>query len=43
MNAGAKRVCVVGAGLSGLAAVHGLVLAGHQVDCFEAGSAIGGM
>jgi len=43
MSAGPKRVCVVGAGLSGLAAVHGLVLAGHDVDCFETGSAIGGM
>jgi dimethylaniline monooxygenase (N-oxide forming) len=43
MKAGAKRVCVVGAGLSGLAAVQRLVLAGHEVECFEAGSAIGGM
>jgi flavin-binding monooxygenase-like protein len=38
-----KHVCVVGAGLSGLAAVRGLTLGGHQVKCFEAGSSIGGM
>ena len=43
MNGPEKRVCVVGAGLSGLAAIRGLTRAGHEVTCFEAGSAIGGM
>jgi dimethylaniline monooxygenase (N-oxide forming) len=33
----------MGAGLSGLAALRGLRQAGHEVRCFEAGSAIGGM
>jgi cation diffusion facilitator CzcD-associated flavoprotein CzcO len=36
-------VCVVGAGTSGLAAVHCLTRAGHEVTAFEAGSALGGM
>jgi dimethylaniline monooxygenase (N-oxide forming) len=37
-----KSVCVIGAGLSGLAAIRGLRAAGHEVLCFEAGSQIGG-
>ena len=37
-----KSVCVVGAGLSGLAAIRELKLGGHEVACFEAGTAIGG-
>jgi len=43
VNDAGKRVCVVGAGLSGLAAIGGLTRAGHEVKCFEEGSAIGGM
>src|SRR5437016_7030850 len=37
------RVCVIGAGMSGLAAVRTLVRSGHQVTGYDAGSAIGGM
>ncbi len=37
-----KSVCVVGAGLSGLAAIRALRLGGHEVACFEASTAIGG-
>jgi dimethylaniline monooxygenase (N-oxide forming) len=37
------RVCVIGAGMSGLAAVRELRRGGHEVSAFEAGSQIGGM
>ncbi|MBS1905851.1 MAG: NAD(P)-binding domain-containing protein [Actinobacteria bacterium] len=36
------RVCVIGAGSSGITAVKSLHLAGIPFDCFEAGIAIGG-
>ncbi len=38
----AKRVCVVGAGSSGIAAVQVLVGRGLEVDCYEMGSQVGG-
>jgi dimethylaniline monooxygenase (N-oxide forming) len=43
MSASSRNVCVIGAGMSGLAALRELTRAGHVVTCYEAGSAIGGM
>jgi dimethylaniline monooxygenase (N-oxide forming) len=40
---GRARVCVIGAGMSGLAAVAALTQAGFDVICYEAGGAVGGM
>jgi cation diffusion facilitator CzcD-associated flavoprotein CzcO len=37
-----KSVCVIGAGMSGLAAIRELTLGGHEVCCYEAGSDLGG-
>src|SRR6516225_3616911 len=37
-----KRVCVIGAGSSGLAACQALHARGIPFDCFETGSAVGG-
>ena len=42
-TAAEPRICVVGAGMSGLAAVDVLVRAGFSVTCYEAGSGVGGM
>ncbi|MGH3996735.1 MAG: NAD(P)-binding protein, partial [Pseudonocardiaceae bacterium] len=36
------RVCVIGAGSSGLAAAKALYVAGVPFDCFEKGTAVGG-
>lgn len=36
------RVCVIGAGSSGIAAAKQLAMAGVPLDCFERGSVIGG-
>src|SRR5258707_1488459 len=37
-----RRVCVIGAGSSGIAACHALHSRGIPFDCFEAGSSVGG-
>lgn len=37
------RVCVVGAGCSGLVSVKALLEAGHQVRCFDLASGVGGL
>src|SRR5438874_1106111 len=38
-----QKICVIGAGMSGLAAVDAFARAGFRVTCYEAGSAVGGM
>lgn len=38
-----QRVCVIGAGLSGLAATRVLAARGFEVECLERGSAVGGL
>lgn len=38
-----KKVCVIGAGLSGLTAIKELRELNHEVTCFEKGSSIGGV
>ena len=38
-----RGVCVIGAGMSGLAALRSLARGGYEVSCYEAGSGIGGM
>lgn len=37
-----RRICVIGAGTSGLAMCRELALRGTEFDCFEAGSEVGG-
>ena len=39
----AERVCVIGAGSSGIVAVKALLDAGLECDCFEAGDRVGGL
>lgn len=41
--AGSLRVCVIGAGSSGLAGAHRLLQAGHDVDVWERGDDLGGI
>ncbi len=38
-----KKVCVIGAGPSGITAIKQIKDKGHEVQCFEKGSAIGGV
>ena len=42
MSGGTKRVCVIGAGSSGITACQKLLAKGIDFDCFEKGSTIGG-
>ena len=42
MTSGSERVCVIGAGSSGIAACQVLLARGIPFDCFETGSEIGG-
>ena len=42
-SSGRKRVCVIGAGPSGLACMRQLLDEGHEVVCFERTSEIGGI
>ena len=37
-----EKICIIGAGSSGLAAAKALLEAGLPFDCFEKGSALGG-
>lgn len=37
-----RRYCVIGAGAAGMAAMHALIDAGHDFDCFEANDRVGG-
>ena len=42
-SSGRKRICVIGAGPSGLACMRQLLDEGHEVVCFERTSEIGGI